>query len=353
MRIKLFLKIFSIIIILVFIPVSVIATVASSNNVYNGIDVSNWQGYIDYSKVKQSGVEIVYIKSSQGNSIIDPYFKINYTNAKSNGLKVGFYHYLTATDVEEAKSQAEFFSSVISNTALDCKLAMDFEEFGNLNIDEINSISEVFLEKVKELTKKEVIIYSDEYNARNVFNNELSQKYPLWIAEYGVEAPAKTNWEYWEGFQYSDLGVIAGINGKVDLDKFSNNILVSNTNQIEENGDENNYNYDITYNVKQGDTLSFIALEYNTTVYELSKLNDIENPNLIFIGEKIVVPINRNYYNETFREPKHVIYTVERGDTLSELAFRFNTTVSNIAKLNEIKNINLIYIGQKLKIEDY
>lgn len=68
-----------------------------------GIDVSNWQGYIDYSEVKNSGVEIVYIKASQGDSIVDPYFQTNYNNAKANGLKIGLYHFLTATNVEEAR----------------------------------------------------------------------------------------------------------------------------------------------------------------------------------------------------------------------------------------------------------
>ena len=70
-----------------------------SSAIYEGIDVSDWQGYIDYSKVKQAGIDIVYIKSSQGNNIKDPYFDLNYENAKANGLKVGFYHFLTATNI--------------------------------------------------------------------------------------------------------------------------------------------------------------------------------------------------------------------------------------------------------------
>lgn len=75
---------------------------ASSNVRYQGIDVSNWQGYIDYSKVKNSGIDIVYIKSSQGSNIKDAYFEINYENAKKNGLKVGFYHFVTATTVRRS-----------------------------------------------------------------------------------------------------------------------------------------------------------------------------------------------------------------------------------------------------------
>ena len=62
----------------------------ASNLSYQGIDVSNWQGYINYEEVRNSGIEVVYIKASQGTNIKDAYFDINYENAKANGLKVGF-----------------------------------------------------------------------------------------------------------------------------------------------------------------------------------------------------------------------------------------------------------------------
>ena len=63
----------------------------SSSAIYQGIDVSSWQGNIDFASVKNSGIEIVYIKSSEGSNYIDPYFERNYQNAKANGLKVGFW----------------------------------------------------------------------------------------------------------------------------------------------------------------------------------------------------------------------------------------------------------------------
>lgn len=170
----------------------------SSDVIYQGIDVSNWQGYIDYNRVKASGIEVVYIKASQGSNITDPFFKVNYNNAKANGLKVGLYHFLTARTVTEAVNEAEYFSSVISATSPDCKLAMDFENFGDLSKEQINNISNAFLERVKELTGKEVIIYSDAFNARDTFGKELAEKYPLWIAEYGVSTPSSNvNWSSW------------------------------------------------------------------------------------------------------------------------------------------------------------
>ncbi len=71
----------------------------SSNNIYQGIDVSRWQGNINFSFVKNAGISVVYIKSSEGKTYIDPYFEKNYSEAKANGLKVGFYHYVTARSV--------------------------------------------------------------------------------------------------------------------------------------------------------------------------------------------------------------------------------------------------------------
>lgn len=346
------LKVFIITIVLTLLPLTAFATTASSNQIYEGIDVSNWQGYINYEQVKNDGIDIVYIKSSQGDNIVDSYFKINYNNAKANDLKVGFYHFLTAINEEEAIKQAEFFSSVISNTNPDCKLAMDFEVFGNLTVAEVNNISKVFLEKVKEITGKEVIIYSDTFNASNVFREELAQNYPLWIAEYGVEIPRETNWDTWEGFQYTSRGEVNGIRGYVDRDKFTNQIFLQNNSQIAPTGISENYTQDISYIVQTGDTLSGIALKYGATVRELVTINNIQNPNLIYPGEELKVPINGNLQNDTEYQTGHIIYTVEKGDTLSELALRFNTTVQEIAELNNIQNVNLIYIGEKLRISN-
>ncbi len=96
--------------------------------------------------------------------------------------------------------------------------------------------------------------------------------------------------------------------------------------------------------------MSGIALKYGTTVRELVTLNNIKNPNLIYPGDEIKVPINGNTSNDTLYTAGHIIYTVQRGDTLSELASKFNTTVQEIAEVNDIRNIDLIYIGENLRI---
>lgn len=332
------------ILIIIFLPTSCLATT------FQGIDVSDWQGYIDYSEVKNAGIEVVYIKASQGNSIVDPYFKTNYNNAKANGLKVGLYHFLTATTTQEAENQAQYFASVISGTSPDCKLAMDFEVFNGLSNSEINKISFAFLRKVQEITGKEVIVYSDASNARNTFSQALANTYPLWVAEYGVSSPNTGNWASYEGFQYSDKGTISGINGFTDLDIFTDSIFLSAPINI--STPQNSVNQFRTYTVRRGNTLSQIALLYNTTVREIAGLNRISNPNLIFVGQVLQIDITNDISTITADkyETNHIIYTIKAGDTLTAISRKYGVTIQSIVDLNNIANPNLIFAGDRLRI---
>ena len=319
---------------------------ASSQITYNGIDVSSWQGYINYSQVKNSNIDIVYIKSSEGFNSVDSYFLQNYINAKSAGLKVGFYHYLTATTVNDAISQATFFANTISGKNPDCKLAMDFESFHGLDNYTINQISLAFMQKVQSLTNKEVVIYSNTHNATYTFNSSLTS-YPLWIAQYKVSKPTNNaNWSYWAGWQYTDQGEIAGISGYVDKDKFTNNIFLSNNSVIPESPDNSNSTSFITITIPRGATLSELAIEYDTTIERLVELNNIANPNLIYAGNTLIIPTSCNSNEASTTN----LYIVQPGDTLSQIALTYNITVSTLAYLNNIKNVNLIYVGQVLTI---
>ena len=348
---KKFFSIIMLIIVLIIIWSSKTFAINPSNNeIYEGIDVSKWQGTINFEEVANDGIDIVYIKATQGPTYVSPTFEEQYTNAKNNGLKIGFYHYVTARTIEEARNEAQFFASKISGKQIDCKLAMDFEEFGNLSQEEINAIGLEFVRRLEELTNKPVIIYSNTYAARTIWNGEIT-KYPLWVAEYGVSKPRDNGkWNSYVGWQYTNMGNIKGINGNVDRDKFTKDIFI-NENMTpgeiipEIPKPESSYK---TITILRGDTLTKIAKEYGTTVNELARINNIQNINLIYAGRTLRVPVSNSQENSNLEE---IVYIVKKGDTLSEIAMKYNVRVNEIARENQIKNVNLIYPGQRLIIK--
>lgn len=324
---------------------------------YAGIDVSNWQGYIDYSRVRQAGIQVVYIKASQGRTYRDPYVEINYQNAKANGLKVGFYHFLTATNVREAEQEANFFASVIAGKEPDCKLVMDYETFQGVGVTTINQIAETFLQKVQQLTGKQTIVYSNLYDSQHIFNKNLANQYQLWLAYYGNDqnlTSTTSNWNEWIGIQYDDKGIIPGINGYVDRDNFTAGIFLSEAGEIPDQGNSGSENASggetIRYTIKRGDTLSQIANRYGTTVAELAGINQIADPNLIYPGQIITIPTDSSILGNETRCTGKIIYTVKRGDTLWGIANRYGITVSQLVSINQISNPNLIYPGEQIRI---
>lgn len=199
---------------------------AATDKQYCGVDVSVWQGEIDFEKVKDSGIDAVYIRAGEGTNLIDRYFERNYEGAKEAGLKYGFYHYVTARSEEEAEEQAAFFANLIKTKPYDMRAAMDFENLSGLSASEAVSIAEAYLEKLEELTGHTPAVYSDAYDAESVWKSSL-KKYPLWVADYGVKKPYSTGgWNGWDGFQYSDRGTVSGISGHVDLDVFKSGIFL-------------------------------------------------------------------------------------------------------------------------------
>ena len=341
---------FSILIIAIIatIGTSTFAFSQSSERLYNGIDVSEWQGNIDFGEVARAGIEVVYIRASEGRGYVDPYFRENYEKAKSNGLRTGFYHFLTATNVAEAKEEAEFFVSNIKGLEPDCRLAMDFEVFDGLSVSAINEISKVFLETVEKLSGKDCVIYSDAYNAREVFSKELAEDYPIWVADYFVEEPESNGkWNFWVGFQYSDRGRVNGIDGNVDRDYFTNGVFLNDVSQIPEDTVADK-NQEFKYiKVTRGETLSGIATMYNTSYQYLARINGIANPNLIYVGQRLRVPVLDNY---KIHDTSHRLYIVRRGNTLTQIAREYGVTIESIVELNNIANPNLIYVGETLRI---
>lgn len=317
----------------------------SGGRQYRGIDISEFQGEIDFEEVRRSGIEAVYIRVGAG-EYTDEYFAENYERAKAAGLKIGFYHYVTARSVDEGRRQARFFASLAAGREPDMRLAMDFEYFGSLSVSQINAISEAYLDELTALTKREAVIYSDLSNARNIFSRALAEKYPLWAAQYGADEPsANGKWREWVGFQYTDEGRVGGIYGNVDRNIFTEGIFLSDSGRIdgEKRTSVRARTRTLTVYVRAGDTLWAIAREYGTTVEAIARENRIVDPNRIFAGERLRITLPARGNGEE-------IYTVRRGDTPISIAGKFGVTLSALEDRNGLERGETIYAGDKLSI---
>lgn len=317
----------------------------SGGRQYRGIDISEFQGEIDFEEVRRSGIEAVYIRVGAG-EYTDEYFAENYERAKAAGLKSGFYHYVTARSVEEGRRQARFFASLAAGREPDMRLAMDFEYFGSLSVSQINAISEAYLDELTALTRREAVIYSDLSNARNIFSRALAEKYPLWAAQYGADEPsANGKWREWVGFQYTDEGRVGGIYGNVDRNIFTEGIFLSDSGRIdgEKRTSVRARTRTLTVYVRAGDTLWAIAREYGTTVEAIVRENRIADPNRIFAGERLRITLPARGSGEE-------IYTVRRGDTPISIAGKFGVTLSALEDRNGLERGETIYAGDKLSI---
>ena len=317
----------------------------SGGRQYRGIDISEFQGEIDFEEVRRSGIEAVYIRVGAG-EYTDEYFAENYERAKAAGLKIGFYHYVTARSVEEGRRQARFFASLAAGREPDMRLAMDFEYFGSLSVSQINAISEAYLDELTALTRREAVIYSDLSNARNIFSRALAEKYPLWAAQYGADEPsANGKWREWVGFQYTDEGRVGGIYGNVDRNIFTEGIFLSDSWRIdgEKRTTVRARTRTLTVYVRAGDTLWAIARKYGTTVEAIARENRIVDPNRIFAGERLRITLPARGSGEE-------IYTVRRGDTPISIAGKFGVTLSALEDRNGLERGETIYAGDKLSI---
>lgn len=317
----------------------------SGGRQYRGIDISEFQGEIDFEEVRRSGIEAVYIRVGAG-EYTDEYFAENYERAKAAGLKIGFYHYVTARSVDEGRRQARFFASLAAGREPDMRLAMDFEYFGSLSVSQINAISEAYLDELTALTRREAVIYSDLSNARNIFSRALAEKYPLWAAQYGADEPsANGKWREWVGFQYTDEGRVGGIYGNVDRNIFTEGIFLSDSGRIdgEKRTTVRARTRTLTVYVRAGDTLWAIAREYGTTVEAIVRENRIADPNRIFAGERLRITLPARGNGEE-------IYTIRRGDTPISIAGKFGVTLSALEDRNGLERGETIYAGDKLSI---
>lgn len=180
------------------------------------IDVSTWQGNIDWSKVKADGVQGAIIRAGFGNvaSQKDNKFERNYTNAKAVGMPIGAYWYSYATSVADAKKEAEVCLSILKGKQFEYPIYYDLEDPSMTGCGKsvLTQIATTFCETL-ESAGYYVGIYSNPNWLKNYLDYNTIKKYTLWLAHWGVSEPS-----YKCGlWQYSSSGSVSGISGRVDM----------------------------------------------------------------------------------------------------------------------------------------
>lgn len=183
------------------------------------IDVSHWQGNIDFAKVKASGVQGVIIKAggSDAGFYKDSMYETNYANAKAVGLHVGAYYYVGAncTTSNDGLADAQRFEKMLIGKQFDLPVYIDVEETPT---DEKVGTTDATISFCNYLESKKyfVGIYASDISGfKERLQLERLNKYTLWVARYGSQPQYATRWDIW---QYSSTGRVNGINGNVDMD---------------------------------------------------------------------------------------------------------------------------------------
>lgn len=196
-----------------------------TETVHPGVDVSSWQGSINWDKVAAAGVEFAFIRGAYRGTTAgalgkDVRFETYIEDAQAAGIPVGVYIYSQAITVEEGIEEAEFLLELVAGYDIDLPLVIDYEYANgkgrlyeaNLTDRERTDICLAFCETV-EAAGYEAMVYANASMLRDdMYAGELPR---VWLAHYAEETGYAGEYEYW---QCSDKGTVDGIGGSVDLD---------------------------------------------------------------------------------------------------------------------------------------
>jgi GH25 family lysozyme M1 (1,4-beta-N-acetylmuramidase) len=183
-----------------------------------GVDVSKWNGKIDWSKVKRSYIDFAMIRSSYGKKSptqIDKKFKENVVNAQSQGIGCGAYHYTYADSKQDAIDEAHWFLENLNGTKLEYPVALDIEDrmLASLSNEQRSEICRVFCEEVERHGFYVSIYCNCDWFLNKINGEKLSKKFDFWIAKWGKSRPSCPHGMW----QYSSSGKVDGILGFSDL----------------------------------------------------------------------------------------------------------------------------------------
>ena len=207
-----------------------------------GIDISRYQSYIEWDKIKVltdaqgrstnsvnqakdiRNVSYVFIKATEGNSFKDKYFKKHWKNAGNSGIRRGAYHFFRSS--KDAETQARHFIRTVGElSADDLPPVLDIETIHKgCSYKTLNDKALIWLKTVEKHYGRKPIVYSSATFINDILCKEIKENYPIWVAHYGAPAPRCPRWHIW---QFADDAVVYGIDGYVDLNVTTEQILNS------------------------------------------------------------------------------------------------------------------------------
>lgn len=304
------------------------------------IDVSSWQGTIDFAKVKASGIDSVILRAGYGRGNVDTCFKKNIENAIKNGMNIGIYWFSYAYTVDMATNEAVYCHNAISKYKGSINLPVYFDwEYDSMNFAQkkgikpgktlITNMHKAFCEKIKALGYVPGYYCNRDYMLNYINTNALP--YSRWFAWYQTSLGHYTC-DIW---QYSSKGYVNGVSDRVDMNYIVNDSVFKKapSNAVQ----PTKSNTEIAKEVWEG--------KWGNGADRKKRLTEAGyDYNVI---QKLVDETAPDKTEETPRES----YVVKRGDTLSGIASKYHTTVKTLLKLNpQIKNANLIYVGQIIRV---
>lgn len=302
------------------------------------IDISSYQKYVDFTEIKKAGIEGVIIKigwfGNRNNFKVDSYFEEYYRKAKENNLNIGFYVYSYGRTLESYEFGYKKVKELLKDKKFNLPVFLDLEDITirfvkNLTVYGITFCNSLIHDGIN----------SGIYANLDWFNHVIDKyaikkvNIPMWLAWYKnftYNEIASLKNDGYSLVQFSSSGKISGIHGNVDLNWLLNDKIVNNKNKEKT---ENDY--------KQ---LANLIIEGKYGNGEERKKN-VEA--LGFDYEKVQAIVNEIILNESHE----IYYIVKKGDSLSKIASKFNTSIDKIVKFNNIKNKNLIFAGQKLRVK--
>ena len=179
-----------------------------------GIDVSEYQGNINWSHVKADGVKFAILRAGISHRV-DNQFANNYAGCKSNGVPVGAYWYSKATTVTDAKQEAQDFLAALKGKTFEYPVYMDLEEQSQfaLGKEKCSELVDAFL-TVLEQAGYFVGLYCSTYYLTNYITDSIRKCYAVWVAQYNDSCTYSGNYGIWQ----SGVGTIYGIDGDCDID---------------------------------------------------------------------------------------------------------------------------------------